>query len=246
MKGTRLHLLIVDDNEDLLATLEEILEEAGYRCQTAKTVAQANEAVWEGRFDLILLDWMLPDGSGVDLLVTWREERLDVPVLLFSSKSEVDEKVEALDSGADDYLPKPFSTIELLARIRALTRRTAQEKRTSIPIDNLLIDTVSRTVTVAENRIYLSMKEFDLLELLARHRGMVLTRYQLLQHICHDYESRLSNVVDAHIKNIRKKCNRTDLIKTVRGIGYMIERADSSIVIVTTVPRPAPSLSISR
>ncbi len=218
------YLLVVDDNEDLLFGLKEVFKTGGYKIFTATTIMEASNLLNERNYDLILLDWMLPDGSGVEWLSRIRETGVTTPVLLFSSRSEVEDKVDALDNGADDYLPKPFSNIELLARVRALIRRGATLKNEAVKIDNMEIDLKGRSVRVGGERVELSAKEFELLELLVRNRGVVLTRYQLFEHIHRDFNKiSSSNVVDVHIKNIRKKIRNNALIKTVRGVGYTIE-----------------------
>ncbi len=218
------YLLVVDDNEDLLFGLKEVFKTGGYKIFTATTIMEASNLLNERNYDLILLDWMLPDGSGVEWLSRIRETGVATPVLLFSSRSEVEDKVDALDNGADDYLPKPFSNIELLARVRALIRRGATLKNEAVKIDDMEIDLKGRSVRVGGERVELSAKEFELLELLVRNRGVVLTRYQLFEHIHRDFDKiSSSNVVDVHIKNIRKKIRNSDLIKTVRGVGYTIE-----------------------
>lgn len=220
-----MHLLIIDDNEELLYVLQKVLKDANYHIDVAATLLAGKKSISEKKYDLILLDWMLPDGSGIDLLGEIRREKLQTPVLFFSSKKEVEEKVEALDMGADDYLEKPFSNIELLARIRALLRRESSQKQTLLEIGNISIDFSSRSVLVNNNPAKLSAKEFELLELLILNANTVLTRYQISEHLSRDFEHiAASNIVDAHIKNLRKKLDADELIQTVRGVGYMIAK----------------------
>lgn len=220
-----MHLLIIDDNEELLYALQQLLIDAHYHVDIAKTLGEGDECITQKKYDLILLDWMLPDGSGIDLLIRLRKEKMRTPILLFSSKKEVEDKVEALDGGADDYLEKPFSNIELLARIRALLRRESVQKQTLLEIGNLSIDFSSRSVLIDNTPAKLSAKEFELLELLILNANTVLTRYQISEHLSRDFDHvSASNIVDAHIKNLRKKLNADELIQTVRGVGYMIAR----------------------
>jgi DNA-binding response OmpR family regulator len=220
-----MHLLIIDDNEELLYALQQLLKDAHYRVDVATTLKQGRERIDEKKYDLILLDWMLPDGSGVDLLSQLRSESITSPILLFSSKKEIEDKVEALDGGADDYLEKPFSNIELLARIRALLRRESTQKQTQIQIGKLTIDFSSRSVLIENLPVKLSAKEFELLELLILNANTVLTRYQISEHLSRDFDHlTASNIVDAHIKNLRKKLDSDELIQTVRGVGYMIAK----------------------
>ncbi len=219
-----MQILIVDDNQEMLFGLERLLNEAKFNTHTASTLAQAQEALDRYEYDLIVLDWMLPDGSGVAFLKALRQAYLVTPVLLLSSKSEVEERVEALDGGADDYLGKPFSNIELLARIRALLRRESTLKRSEISLGRLHVDLATHKVTIDNQPISLTKKEFQLLELLLLNQNVVLTRYQINDHLTHDFDAlKSSNLVDAHIKNLRKKFgDASEMIETVRGVGFRI------------------------
>lgn len=223
MKRECVHIIIIDDNEELLYVLQKLLKDAQYHVDTAVNLEAGSKSLSEKKYDLILLDWMLPDGSGVEFLKDLRLKKLQTPVLLFSSKNQVEDKVEALDVGADDYLEKPFSNIELLARIRALLRRESTQKQTILHVGNITVDFSSRSVFVDKIPVKLSTKEFELLELLILNANTVLTRYQISEHLSRDFDHiSSSNIVDAHIKNLRKKLNADELIQTVRGVGYMI------------------------
>ena len=217
-------ILIIDDNQEILFGLEKLLTKSNFKTYTASNLKEAKKALEEYEYDLIILDWMLPDGSGVDFLAQMRKEFYTTSVLLLSSKQDIEDKVEALDSGADDYLSKPFSNIELLARIRALLRRESSYKKSLIEIKNLKVDLASHQVTVDNKPIELTKKEFELLELLVLNQHVVLTRYQINDHINHDFNSlKSSNLVDVHIKNLRKKLGlASTLIETVRGVGFKI------------------------
>ena len=218
-------ILIIDDNQEILFGLEKLLKEANFNTYTASNLKEGKKAIEQYEYDLIILDWMLPDGSGVDFLAQIRKEFYTTSVLLLSSKSDIYDKVEALDSGADDYLQKPFSNIELLARIRALLRRESSYKKSSIEIGNLKVDLATHQVQVNNTSIELTKKEFELLELLILNQHVVLTRYQINDHINHDFNSlKSSNLVDVHIKNLRKKLGSSStLIETVRGVGFRIK-----------------------
>ncbi len=218
-------ILIIDDNQEILFGVEKLLKASHYHTDTALTLTLAEEALAQREYDLIILDWMLPDGSGVEFLARLRQEYLSTPVLLLSSKSEIDEKVEALDSGADDYLAKPFSNIELLARIRALLRRESSYKKAEMTIENMNVDLASHKVLVDGKKVELTKKEFTLLELLLLNQQVILTRYQINDHLNHDFDSlKQSNLVDVHIKNLRKKLgSASSLIETVRGVGFRIK-----------------------
>ena len=217
-------ILIIDDNQEILFGLEKLLNEAHFTTITAPNLQKAKEALEKQEYDLIILDWMLPDGSGVEFLAQMRKEFYSTSVLLLSSKAEIDEKVEALDAGADDYLQKPFSNIELLARIRALLRRESAYKKSLIEIGNFKVDLATHEVYIEQKKIELTKKEFSLLELLLLNQHVVLTRYQINDHLNHDFDAlKSSNLVDVHIKNLRKKLSLASItIETVRGVGFRI------------------------
>jgi len=219
-----MYLLIVEDEKTVAAQLKELLEQEHYNCDVAYNYKESLELSDEKRYDLILLDWNLPDGDGLSLLKLLREEGNTTAVLMLSANSEVDDRVKVLDAGGDDYLCKPYSNIELLARIRALLRREGTQKSTVLRSSDLKLDTKSREVFAKERSINLSPAEFDLLELLLQNKNIVLTRYQLNEHLSQDFNSlKLSNIVDVHIKNLRKKIGIEDCIVTVRGVGYSIK-----------------------
>jgi len=218
-------ILIIDDNPEILFGLEKLLNQSNFYTVTANNLQKAKEALAVDEYDLIILDWMLPDGSGVDFLAKIRKKFYTTSVLLLSSKSDINDKVEALDSGADDYLSKPFSNIELLARIRALLRRESAYKKSIIEINQLKVNLATHQVWVENHPIELTKKEFKLLELLILNQHVVLTRYQINDHINHDFNSlKSSNLVDVHIKNLRRKLGlASSLIETVRGVGFRIK-----------------------
>ncbi|SFV64396.1 Two-component response regulator [hydrothermal vent metagenome] len=218
-----MNILIVEDEEAVANQLKELLEKEKYRCDVAYNYKDALELIDNKRYDLVLLDWNLPDGDGLSLLSLMREEEIITPVLMLSANTQIDDRVKVLDAGGDDYLCKPYSNIELFARIRAMLRRKIAQKSTIISSSRLSLDTNSREVSLNGNLLKLSLSEFDLLELLLQNKNIVLTRYQLNEHLCRDYNSlKQSNIVDVHIKNLRKKIDMEDLITTVRGVGYTI------------------------
>lgn len=218
-------ILIIEDEGVVARQLQETLKQEAYRSDCAASAAEAEHAMGLKGYDLILLDWNLPDGDGIELLQTWRALKIATPVLVLSAKTAVDNRVHALNAGADDYLCKPYSSIELLARIRALLRRDAPVKSAHMCIGDVCLDLIGREVTVRGSTVHLSAAEFDLLMLLFQHQGIVLTRYQLNEHICKDFDRiTQSNLIDVHIRNIRKKLGRPELIGTVRGVGYTIKK----------------------
>ncbi len=218
-----MYLLIVEDEEAVAKQLKALLKQEQYDCDIANNYKDALEALDARRYDLLLLDWNLPDGDGLSLLKLLREEENPVPVLMLSANTEVDDRVSVLDAGGDDYLCKPYSNVELLARIRSLLRRESTQKNTLLKASDLTLDMVSHEVKVGKEILHLSPAEFDLLELLMKNKNIVLTRYQLNDHLSRDYNSlKQSNLVDVHIKNLRKKIALDDFIVTVRGVGYKI------------------------
>jgi DNA-binding response OmpR family regulator len=217
-------ILIVEDEPVVAKQLEETLHQEAYETVTASSVAEAERAMEARTFDLVLLDWNLPDGDGITLLRTWREQEIAIPVLVLSANITVDDRVHALNVGADDYLCKPHSSIELLARIRALLRSDSPLKTSKIKADDVVLDIIAREVTVAGEPVALGSAEFDLLTLLMQHRGIVLTRYQLNEHLGKDLDRvSVNELIDLHIRSLRKKLARPDLIRTVRGVGYTIK-----------------------
>ena len=166
---------------------------------------------------------MLPDGSGYKLLKEVRAEKVEIPIIILTARDEVESKVIALDLGADDYITKPFSNIELLARIRAILRRDKKEVTNKITIQDITLDLQKREVFKKDKLINLTNKEFEVLEYLIMNKNVILTRLQITEYISRELEFGFnSNVIDVHIKNIRKKLG-SDIIKTIRGIGFSIK-----------------------
>lgn len=219
-----MHLLVVEDDLPIADQLQQLLQKEKYLCDVVYTYRDAVRILDEKSFDALLLDWNLSDGDGLTLLRRLRADGIATPVLMLSAKSEVDDRVEVLDAGADDYLCKPYSNVELLARIRALLRRESTQKVTMLTSGDVTLDLIRHEVDVSGENVMLSASEFDLLEVLMLNKNVVLTRYQLSDHICKDLDSyKHSNLVDVHIKNLRKKLQRPELIVTVRGVGYTIK-----------------------
>ena len=219
-----MNLLIVEDEHEVANQLKQLLEKERYRCDIAYNYSDAIGFIDQKRYDLVLLDWNLPDGDGLSLLTLMREEGIITPILMLSANTEIDDRVMVLDAGGDDYLCKPYSNIELLARLRALLRRESPQKNKLLSVNTLSLDTTGREVYLENTPIQLSLSEFDLLEILLQNKNIVLTRYQLNEHLCRDYNNlKQSNLVDVHIKNLRKKIALENLITTVRGVGYTIK-----------------------
>lgn len=227
-------ILAVDDEEHILELISYNLENAGYQVVKAETGESAMESLEDRNIDMVLLDWMLPGIDGLEVLKRIRahSKYKRIPIILLTAKSDEISKVVGLEIGADDYLAKPFGVHELLARIKALFRRAEAPVATSdaveeiIHIENIIINKTRRTVTLYEKQVDLSFKEFELLYLLAKNKGIVFSRDTLLEKVWgYDYLGE-TRTVDVHVRNLRKKLeqddNNPEIIKTVRGIGYKI------------------------
>lgn len=224
-------ILTIDDEEHILDLLEYNLEKGGYGVLRAETGEKGLAILQNMQVDLVLLDYMLPGIDGMEVLKTIRsDQRLSaLPVIMLTAKGEEIDKVLGLEMGADDYISKPFGVRELLARVKALLRRSSLEKIEAQPeekllIGGLMINNTAREVTVNGEEISLSLKEFELLYLLASHRNRVFTREQLLELIWGYEYSGETRTVDVHIRNLRKKIeqdpDQPQYIQTVRGMGY--------------------------
>jgi two-component system OmpR family response regulator len=222
-----MRILVVEDDVKMAALIRRGLVEEGLAADIAST---GDDALWMGaatEYDAIVLDVMLPGTDGFEVCRRLREAGTWSPVLMLTARDAVEDRVAGLDAGADDYLTKPFSFAELLARLRALARRPALERPAILEIGDLRLDPATRQVWRGDAEIQLSAKEFALLETFMRRPGQVLSRYQLLEH-CWDYgyENR-SNVVDVYVRYLREKIDRPfrrTSIETVRGAGYRMRR----------------------
>jgi len=219
-----MRVLLIDDNSDLCFSLKPFFSEHNIELSCLFSLEEARRVVQEQQFDAIILDWMMKDGDGVEFL-RWMREIDAVPVLMLSSKDRDIDKVKALESGADDYLQKPFSNIELLARINALVRRDKMVKAPILKVGEVVLDPKRKEVTYKGKRVELFPKEYKILEILMQNRGVVLSKYQIQEAISADGDVKMSNVVEAHIKNLRKKLPK-ELIETVRGVGYVIRKSE--------------------
>jgi two-component system OmpR family response regulator len=215
-----MRILVIEDEPDLRRLLMEMLEDAGYAVDVS---ADGQDGLYKARlsaYDAIVLDLMLPKLDGWDLLEDFRSTH-NTPVLILSARDALSDRVLGLDLGADDYLAKPFERIELLARLRALIRRAAGQRQTSVAIGTLVVDLRSRCVMQNDEPIDLTAREYSLVEYLAIHRGRVVSRTELYDHLFDENESSLSNLLDVHVSNLRKKLG-SELIETRRGQGYVI------------------------
>ncbi len=216
-----MRILVVEDEPRLLRNLAKALREEDYAVDTAEAGDDGLYKAENSDYDAIVLDVMLPQLDGWELLRRLRA-RKRTPVLMLTARDATRDRVRGLDAGADDYLVKPFDLAELLARLRALIRRSAGRALSHIGLGDLVIDTRARLVTRAGQVIPLTAREYAILEYLALHRGEIVTRTDLYEHIFDDSDDTLSNLFDVHVFSIRRKLGR-DVITTRRGQGYCIE-----------------------
>jgi two-component system OmpR family response regulator len=216
-----MRLLIVEDEPDLLAGLVCALRKQGYSVDTSVDGEEGLYKATSTDYDAIVLDVMLPGLDGWELLTRLRKTKA-TPVLMLTARDRTADRVRGLDTGADDYLVKPFDIPELFARLRALIRRSARKARSTLDIGDVQIDTAARTVTRAAEPVTLTGREYVVLEYLALHRGEVVTRTDLYEHLFDENDATLSNLLDVHVFNLRKKLGQK-LILTRRGLGYCIE-----------------------
>jgi two-component system OmpR family response regulator len=216
-----MRILIVEDEPDLLSGLAKACREEGYAVDTAEDGEEGAYKAESWDYDAIILDVMLPRLDGWGVLQKVRQAK-KTPVLMLTARDGSRDRVRGLDTGADDYVVKPFDLAELLARLRALIRRAAGQTRNLIEIGEVVIDTGARTVMRRGEPVTLTAREYTLLEYLALHRRQVVTRTALYEHLFDEEESTLSNLLDVHVSNIRKKLG-AEFITTRRGHGYCIE-----------------------
>jgi DNA-binding response OmpR family regulator len=222
-----MRILVIEDEHKIANSIKKGLEQEHFAVDVAYDGASGYDLASTEDYDALILDLMLPDMSGNEICKKLRADSNHVPVLILTAKSQVQDKVDGLDAGADDYLTKPFSFEELLARIRALIRRPKDRLNTTLAVADLQLDTNTYEVTRAETEIKLSSKEFSLLEYLLRNANKILTKEQIISHVW-DYEADvLPNTVEVYIKNLRNKidlpfADKPQLIHTIRGFGYRI------------------------
>lgn len=223
-----MRILIIEDEESLAKNISDILTKEGYLTEIASDGEQGLKKGLSEEFNLMILDILLPKLNGYEVLRELRRQKNKTPVLILTIKNSVENRVEGLDSGADDYLIKPFAIPELLARIRTLLRRNSEDKSASLEAGDLILDTTKREAFINSKSLNLTPKEYSILELLLYNKNRVLSRLAIAEYVWGDNFDLFSmtNFVDVHIKNIRKKIDELSdekLIKTVRGIGFMIE-----------------------
>jgi two-component system, OmpR family, copper resistance phosphate regulon response regulator CusR len=224
-------LLVVEDEPKVARALQEGLQAEGYAVRVARTGEEGFFLASSSPFDLILLDRMLPGRDGLEILGTLRRNGVLTPVLVLTARDAVEDRVAGLDSGADDYLVKPFAFPELLARVRALVRRGRGDQLLRLVIADLVIDVPSRTVVRGGQTVELTKREYELLEYLVRHKGALVSREMLARDVWHETErcTPLDNVIDVHIARLRKRIDQENvarLIHTVRGVGFIVREGE--------------------
>jgi DNA-binding response OmpR family regulator len=219
-------VLVVDDDEAIRIALERALRLEGFAVEVAEGGRRALELVEERRPGVMVLDVVMPDLSGVAVVSRLRERGIEIPICILSARDEVHDRVAGLEAGADDYVVKPFDLEELVARLRALLRRTPPTESSLIRLNDLIVDPAQRSVRRGGREIELTRREFELLEELARHRGIVLSRQQLLERVWgYDFEVE-GNVVDVFVGYLRRKLEAGGdprMIHTVRGVGFVLK-----------------------
>ena len=219
-----MRILVVEDEKALSNNICDLLRRDRYECEQAYDGAQALDRLYEQHFDLVLLDIMLPKMDGIELIKSLRSADNSVTVLMLSARDRIEDKVQGLDAGADDYLAKPFSNQELLARIRSLLRRFSAAGSATMVCGVLLLDAAKKALYLDEKLLELTAKEYRLIELFMHNQNTTFTRLQLSEYLWGEEGlERSSNAIDAHMKNLRKKIG-AEYIETVRAIGYVMRK----------------------
>ena len=222
-----MRILLVDDEKDIREQIGCVLAEQRYIVDTAGDGEEALDRIFDQPYDLIILDIMLPKRDGLTLLKDIRRSEIRTPVLMLTARGEIDDKIRGLDQGADDYLGKPFSVSELMARVRALLRRASEHAVPILKARDIQLNTISREVISGSDSIQLTPKEFSILEFLLYNKNRAVSRFSLAEHVWgEDFDPfTMSNYIDVHVKNLRHKIGDLDgtLIRTIRGVGYIIQ-----------------------
>lgn len=222
-----MRILLVDDESGIRDQLDRMLSGQKYIVESASDGEEALDRIFGQPFDLIILDIMLPKRDGLSVLREIRQAEIRTPVLMLTARSQITDKITGLDQGADDYLAKPFSMAELLARVRALLRRVSEHGRPILGINEIKLDTITREVAVGDNDVELTPKEFAILEFLLYNKNRAVSRFSLTEHVWgEDFDPfTMSNYIDVHIRNLRRKLNDADgaVIRTIRGVGYIVK-----------------------
>ena len=218
-----MNILVVEDDKANAQLITKLLIKEKYDVNIASNAKEALLLIDKAFYNLIILDWNLPDGSGYEILKETRELLIDSQVLMLSANSDIAYRVKALDAGADDYLCKPYALVELLARVKSLLRRSSSSKNTTLEIGNILLKRQSREILIDNKELSVTRAEYDIFEAMATNPNKTFTKFELLNLCNNEYSSSLmSNIIEVHIKNIRKKLDNKEIIKTIRSVGYKI------------------------
>lgn len=220
-----MRILVIEDNQKLAGYIKKALVQESYAVDCVYDGEHGEQRAILGEYDLIILDIMLPKKDGYSVCSDLRKQDINTPVIMLTAKGEIEDRVEGLDSGADDFLVKPFELKELLARIRALLRRPKNQLGEIIGAQDIVVDNSKHIVKVGNKELKLTLKEYAVLEYLIRNKGQLVNRDQILDH-CWDFSfDSFSNIVDVYIKQLRKKLDDKNekYIKTIRGVGYKIQ-----------------------
>ncbi|HIF92535.1 MAG TPA: response regulator transcription factor [Myxococcales bacterium] len=223
-----MRILLVEDEEDLASALAKALEHEAYAVDLAVDGSSAEEFVFINDYDLVVLDWTIPAPTGIELLGRWRSGGNEMPVLMLTGRDGVEDRVSGLDTGADDYLTKPFSLIEFMARVRSLLRRRDKVLNQALVAGDLEMNRALHRVTIGGVEIELTPKEFATLEYFLTRLDQVVTRTKLIEHVWDDSFDSMSNVVDVTIHRLRSKIDgggKGKLLQTIKGIGYVLRGA---------------------
>ena len=215
-------ILIVEDDENILSFLKRGFQEEDYIIDSADDGDDGEYLATSNSYDIIILDWMLPNKSGIEILSSIREQNITTPVIMLTAKGEIDDKVEGLTYGADDYMSKPFSFKELLARSKALYRRSISVASNSINIKDIIINIDAKSVTKDKQELELAQKEYELLLFLSKNKNKIVSNSMIEEQLWNNEEYINSNVIQVTIYNLRKKLGK-EFIKSSRGLGYKIE-----------------------
>lgn len=221
-----MRILLIEDEKKVASFIKRGLEEELYTVDLATDGKEGLRLALSDEYDLIILDIMLPYKDGITLMRELREDKINTPVLLLTAKDGINNRVEGLDSGADDYMTKPFAFAELLARVRALLRRQSSVKSILLKVGDLVLDTQSHKVFRNEKEIILTTKEYEILEYLLRNKNRVVSRTLLTEHVYGYHFSTDTNIIDVHINKLRNKIDRDfehQLLFTIRGVGYTVK-----------------------
>ncbi len=215
-------LLIIEDDKNILSFLVRGFTESGYSVDSAEDGEEGEYLITINSYDILIIDWMLPKKSGIDIIKSIRAKKIKTPVIMLTAKDSIDDKVSGLQIGADDYLPKPFSFKELEARVEALYRRLVADGSNFIKFKDITIDIEKKIVFKDKQKVILSQKEYDFLLFLIKHKNSFVNKFMIEEELWNDEEFINSNVVEVTVHNIRKKLGKK-LIKNFRGLGYKIE-----------------------